>query len=149
MNNTTVLRNVASALALDHADLSRIFALSGLELAPEQLDALQRDCPDDALAQFLDGLILDRRGPPKNPVASSAQRLTNNAVLKKLRIALDLKEPALLGLMSDGGLVLTKHELTPLFRKPGSKHFKSCPDAVLEAFFTGVALDPSFRTPPL
>jgi uncharacterized protein YehS (DUF1456 family) len=66
--------------------------------------------------------------------------LGNNAVLKKLRIALDLKEDDLIAIFKLAGIVMTTHELTALFRKPGHKHYKECSGQLLGAFIKGVAL---------
>jgi uncharacterized protein YehS (DUF1456 family) len=66
--------------------------------------------------------------------------LTNNAILKKLRIAQDLKEDDLIAVFKLAGISISKHELTALFRKQGHKHYKECSDRFLRDCLNGVAL---------
>jgi len=66
--------------------------------------------------------------------------LTNNTILKKMRIALDLKEDDMIAIMKLAGIDLSKHELTALFRKQGHKHYKECSDRILLGFLEGLTL---------
>ncbi|MBW1880158.1 MAG: DUF1456 family protein [Deltaproteobacteria bacterium] len=148
MHNNEILRRLSDALSLTDARLLAIFALGGDDLAEQDVRALTREqgkdgavvCPDDLLARFLDGLIVEQRGPrePGRPTPVSAVRLTNNAVLKKLRIALALKEDDVLRVLAAGGNPISNRELTTLFRKPGNKHFRKCGDDVLRSFLIGL-----------
>jgi uncharacterized protein YehS (DUF1456 family) len=128
-----------------------IFKLSGCTLElPTLLKLLKKEeeeefisCSNPLLSFFLDGLIIHRRGrregddgqPPK-PDAS----LNNNAILKKLRIALDLKEDDMLAIMKLAGVVISKSELSALFRNKGHKHFKECGDQFLRNFLQGLTV---------
>jgi len=98
-------------------------------------------CPDAMLARFLDGLIVhyrgrDERHPPRPPAA----RLDNNAVLKKLRVAFELRDADLHAVFADAGFPLSKPELTALFRQPGHVNYRPCGDQVLRNFLRGLAL---------
>jgi len=125
-----------------------IFALKGREMSQEELRAYMGkedeqgaiDCPDELLALFLDGLIIDRRGPPKTarPHADENLALTNNMVLKKLRIALNLREDGMLQILASGGSTLSRGELTALFRKADHKHYRLCGDQVIRNFLKGL-----------
>jgi|GEM_PF-5660102 len=64
--------------------------------------------------------------------------LTNNMILKKLRIALNLHAEDMLKLFHIGGKTLANRELSVLFRKPTNKHYKACDDELLIAFLEGV-----------
>ena len=104
-------------------------------------------CSDALMETFLDSLIIDRRGPPR---AGSRPRdltkMTNNAVIKKLRIALSLQEGDMLAILKAGGQSMTKGELTALFRKPLHKHYRDCGDQVLGAFLRGLTIRNSTAT---
>lgn len=63
--------------------------------------------------------------------------MTNNDVLKKLRIALDLKEADLFAIFALTEHKINKAELSGYFRKPGHKNYKECSDDVLQAFLDG------------
>jgi uncharacterized protein YehS (DUF1456 family) len=151
MANNDILRSIRDALGLDAVTMIRIFKEAGREVGLSAIDAFLKTededgyipCSNPIMGFFLDGLIIHNRGrqagspaPAEKPLAE----LGNNAILKKLRIALDLKEDDLLGIFKLTGTVITRHELTALFRKPGHKHYKECTDQLLRAFIKGVAL---------
>lgn len=148
MSNNDVLRRLRYALNLSDEHMVAIFALADRDLTTDQVCALMAkegeegavECSDALLAGFLDGLILDRRGPrkPGAPVPAAPPELTNNAILKKLRIALTLHEDAMLSILAAGGQPFSKGELTALFRKPDHKHYRACGDQVLRHFLQGL-----------
>ena len=98
-------------------------------------------CKDARLLCFLDGFILEQRGQsPATDKASAprSERLTNNVVLKKLRIALQLKEDDVLRFLASGGAPLSRRQLGALARKRGNKHYRVCSNEVLTSFLTGL-----------
>ena len=148
MHNNEILRRLADALTLTEDRLAVIFALGGEAMTGVDALARTRDldaegavaCTSAQLIRFLDGFILDQRGPPETDGAPrAAVRLTNNAILKKLRIALTLKEDDVLRILDAGGTPTTRLALSPLFRKPGNKHYRTCSDEVLRSFLNGLA----------
>ena len=149
MTPNDVLRRLRYALDLDDATARRLFALGGRPieaatlggyLAAEEHPAFV-PCPEDDLAAFLDGLITDRRGPrdPAAPPRPKDERLDNNLVLKKLRVALELQERDLLELLRLEDRALSTSEVSALFRKPDHKHFRRAGDQLLRAFFQNLA----------
>jgi uncharacterized protein YehS (DUF1456 family) len=149
-SNNEVLRRIRDALNMDEATMIRIFSLSGREVRQSTILALLKaddedgsiPCSDPIMGFFLDGLIIHKRGPREGkpvPAEKQASELTNNAILKKLRIALDLKEDDLVEILKLAGITISKHELTALFRKQGHKHFKECSERFLGDFLTGLA----------
>ncbi|MDD5105878.1 MAG: DUF1456 family protein [Desulfuromonadaceae bacterium] len=151
MNNNDILRRVRYALDISNLTMIEMFSLSGCTLElPTLLKLLKKEeeeefisCSNPLLSFFLDGLIVKRRGrkdggdgqPPK-PDA----RLNNNAILKKLRIALDLKEEDMIAVMKLAGVIISKSELSALFRNKGHKHFKECGDQFLRNFLQGLTI---------
>ena len=151
MNNNELLRSVKDALGLDEAALIQAFKEAGREVGQSTVAAFLKSenednyipCANPIMAFFLDGLIVLRRGRQEGKLPSAEKpviELGNNTVLKKLRIALDLKEDDMAEIMKAGGSALTKHEITALFRKEGHKHYKVCDDQLLRKFLKGVAL---------
>lgn len=63
--------------------------------------------------------------------------MNNNEIIKKLRIALDLKELDMIGIFGLSGYEITKSELSGIFRKEGAKNYKECSDLVLNNFLNG------------
>lgn len=151
MHNNTVLFTLHNALPLSDEAMAEVFVLGGQQVTTSEAHALRGHpgkegavhCSDAQLAGFLDGLILQRRGPRTSgaPVPAVTTELTNNLIFKKLRIALNLREDDVLRLLIAGGQALSKRALTPLFRKPTHKHYRACDDATLEAFFKGLTLE--------
>ena len=151
MANNDILRRIRDALDLDDAAMVRIFRHAGREVGQSTIVAFLKTeeqdgyipCTDPVMGFFLDGLIIHMRGRQEGSPAAAdkpAAPLTNNAILKKMRIALDLKEDELIGILKLAGVALPKHELTALFRKVGHKHYKECGDQFLRDFLRGVAL---------
>ena len=96
-------------------------------------------CDNVVMAHFLDGLIIHRRGrdesAPPRPVEKT---ITNNTVLKKLRVAFELKEEDCLALMAATGFQVSKPELSALFRNPAHHNFRPCGDQFLRNFLKGL-----------
>ena len=149
MDNNTILRAVRFALRLEDQDVARVFRLGGARLnVDDVLPRMGRSdepgaiyCEDDLLEAFLDGLIVERRGPP--PAGGSPrvrQPLTNNEVLKKLRIALEMRETDVMDAVRKGGSALSAGEVRALFRAPAHRHHRPCGDQLLRCFLRGVTL---------
>jgi uncharacterized protein YehS (DUF1456 family) len=151
MDNNELLRSIRDALELDEATMIGIFKEAGREVGQSAIAAFLKTeeednylpCANPIMAFFLDGLIVHNRGKKEGSAPSAAKpvvKLSNNTILKKLRIALDLKEEEMVGIFKMGGVAMTAHDITALFRKEGHKHYKECDDQLLRSFMKGVAL---------
>ena len=151
MANNDVLRSIRDALTIDDAGMMQIFKEAGREVGPSTIAALLKTeaedgyipCSDPILGFFLDGLIIHRRGRQGGSAAPEAQPaapLTKNAIVKKLRIALDLKEDDMVSIFKAARIEISKNDLGALFRKEGNKHYKECSDQLFKGFLKGLAL---------
>jgi len=149
MTNNDILRRIRYALNMNDSTLIEIFKLAEHEMDQATLTALLKKeedkgfvvCSDRILEYFLDGLILYRRGKKETDPGQAKKTvspLTNNAILKKLRIALELKEDDMLGVLKLADIGVSKSELTALFRKEGHKNYKECGDQFLRNFLNGL-----------
>ena len=149
MARNELLRSICDAVKMDHATAVQVFGHAGRSVGLSTVTALMSSeeqdgyipCSDPVLGFFLDGLIIHLRGPRAGqslPADTPTAALTNNAILKKLRIALDLKEDGLIAIFTAAGLSVSKHDLTALFRKPGHKHYKECNNRLLADFLKGL-----------
>jgi uncharacterized protein YehS (DUF1456 family) len=130
---TEIARLADPAFVLDKDDV-RAFLLK--EDAPGYLA-----CSDGVLAHFLDGLIIHLRGRDESlPTRPVEKRISNNVVLKKLRVAFELKDMDMHQVFVDAGFPVSKPELSALFRQPGHKNFRPCGDQLLRAFLKGLTL---------
>ena len=143
MINNDVLRSVRFMLKVGDSTLAEIIKLGGGTIAPMQVAAfLKREdepgfvlCDAKTMGQFLDGLIIHRRGPaPEGKTPMVEKHVTNNTVLKKLRVAFELKEDDLVEMIKSVGFEISRPELSALFRKPDHKNFRPCGDQFLRAF---------------
>jgi uncharacterized protein YehS (DUF1456 family) len=146
MTNNDILRRLRYALHLDNAAIAALFRLGGHDLSLGDLDVLLRkddepgftDCPDVLLSAFLDGLVISRRGP-RDQGPEAADELNNNQILRKLRIALELKDENMLRILDAGGMKISRSELSALFRNPSHRNFVPCRDQLLRKFLAGLA----------
>ena len=151
MANNDLLRSIRDALKIDDASMVQIFKESGREVGQSTITALMKSededgyipCSDPVLGFFLDGLIIHKRGRQDDAPAQAAQpstRLTRNAIMKKLRIALNLKEDDLVSIFQSARVEISKYDLSALFRKEGNKHYKECSEQIFRGFMKGLAL---------
>jgi len=145
--NNDVLRSVRFMLKTDDAKLAAIIKLGGGKISRvEVTNFLKRDdepgyliCDGQLMGLFLDGLIIHLRGrDEKAPPRPAEKSITNNTVLKKLRVAFELKEEDVLQLMAATGFQVSRPELSALFRKSGHPNFRPCGDQFLRNFLKGL-----------
>ena len=151
MTNNDILRQLRYALNISDSRMIEIFKLADHEIEQSNLTGLLKkedeevfvNCGDAVLGYFLDGLILHKRGRKEikpGETRKSDSLLTNNAILKKLRIALELKEDDMLAILKLADVDISKSELTALFRKEGHKNYKECGDQFLRKFLKGISI---------
>lgn len=148
MTNNDILRRIRYTFDFNDSKMIAIFGLAGLEVTREQIsDWLKKDddpaykrCNDTQMATFLNGLINEKRGKKEGPQPEPEHVLTNNIIFKKLKIALNLKDDDILGLLDSAEFRLGRHELSAFFRKPGHKHYRECKDQILRNFLKGMQL---------
>ena len=155
MINNDVLRSIRYMLDLSDARVVELVQLADPQFALDKADIpalLKKEnepgavlCSDALLARFLDGLVVWRRGRDESlPPRPVEDRISNNLVLKKLRVAFELKDVDMHEVFSSAGFPITRPELTALFRQPGHKNYRPCGDQILRNFLKGLTL--RFRT---
>jgi uncharacterized protein YehS (DUF1456 family) len=146
--NNDVLRRLRYAFEYNNNTMSDIMALGGQTPSREQMIGwLSKDDDSDVgvmsdvdLAQFLNGLIVHKRGRKEGPQPEPEQRLNNNIIFRKLKIALDFKDDDIMAMMALADFNLSKPELSAFFRRADHKHFRVCLDQVLRHFLKGIQL---------
>jgi uncharacterized protein YehS (DUF1456 family) len=78
----------------------------------------------------------DHKKPPKPPQSS----VTNNDILKKLRIALELKDADIIEILKLADFEISKTELSALFRNPEHKNYRECGNQLLRRFLDGLII---------
>ncbi|OIQ73962.1 hypothetical protein GALL_443950 [mine drainage metagenome] len=151
MINNDVLRSVRYALDLADARMAEIIRLAGREVEKAELENLLKKededgfvlCDDALMLSFLDGLIIHKRGRMEarpEPDRKPEKHLSNNTILKKLRVAFELKEDDMHQILALAGFDVSKPELSALFRLKGHKNYRACGDQLLRNFLKGLTL---------
>ncbi|NOR55936.1 MAG: DUF1456 family protein [Sulfurovum sp.] len=147
ISTNEILYRIQKALNLTQKEMLQCFTLAEYAMEEKHLEALltRRQeksfelCSYEELGVFLDGLVTFKRGPsPKKDSDAEALELTNNLILKKLRIALAFKEAETEIVFGLAEVELSKQQLSSLFRKESHKNFKPCSDALLMSFLEGL-----------
>ena len=147
MTNNDILRRLRYALDINDAQVAATISRSGEETRPAQAGSwLKREgedgfveVSDTTLCRFLDGLIIEKRGPrPDGSIPEPLEFLSTNEILKKLRIALELRDDDMNAIFSQAEFVVTKAELGSFFRKEGHRNYRKCPEQVLRKFIQGL-----------
>jgi uncharacterized protein YehS (DUF1456 family) len=151
MTPNDTLRRIRYALNLNDPTMLEIFKQAGHAVDLMGLkNILKKEdepgyaaCSDTVLGDFLDGLIVHKRGKKEaepGKVKRPDPRLSNNAILRKLRIALELKEDAMLAILKLDEVEISSSELSAFFRNKDHKNYKECGDQFLRSFLKGLAI---------
>tara|TARA_R110000850_G_C9736648_1_gene443898 strand:- start:130 stop:594 length:465 start_codon:yes stop_codon:yes gene_type:complete len=149
MLNNDVLRSLRYTLNISDAQMAEIIQLSGKKISVAELSPLLKKdveegftvCDDELMAHFLDGLVYFKRGKDDSrPGQPFELPITNNIVLKKLRVAFELKEDDMHAVMNSVDCPVSKPEMSALFRKVGHSNYRACGDQFLRNFLKGLTL---------
>lgn len=146
MLTNDVLRRIRYVFNYNDQKMSDIFKLGDLKASNEQIahwlkkdeDPDFKKMTDLELAHFLNGLINEKRGKKEGASPVPEKTLTNNIILRKLTIALNLKSEDTIKVLGDADLRVSKPELSAFFRKPDHKHYRECLDQILRNFLIGL-----------
>ena len=64
--------------------------------------------------------------------------MSNNDILKKLRVALELRDDDIIHILSLEDFKVSKTELSAFFRKEDHPNYKPCGDQILRKFLNGL-----------
>jgi len=146
MTNNDILRRIRYTFNFSDDKMIALFKQAEADVTRGEIsDWLKKDddpayvrCNDTQMATFLNGLINANRGKKDGPQPEPEHAINNNIILRKLKIALDLKNEDVLELLELAEFRLGKHELSAFFRKSDHKHFRECKDQVLRNFLAGM-----------
>jgi len=143
-----ILRRLRYALNINDNQVAELIGRTGRKtLTDEVVNWLKHEdekgyveLSSSLLCRFLDGLVIDRRGPhPLGKTPEPLEFLSNNEILKKLRIALSLQAEEMIAIFMRVDFIVTKSELSAFFRRPDHRNFRKCPDQVLKKFIKGLS----------
>jgi len=148
MNNNDIIRRIRYTFDFSDSKMIELFAMAGHEVTRAQIsdwlkkddDPAQQGLHDKQLAIFLNGLINDKRGKKEGVQPVPEKRLNNNLILRKLKIALNLKDDDILEILALADMRISKHELSAFFRKPDQSQYRLCKDQILRNFLQGMQI---------
>lgn len=149
MNNNDIFRRLRYALNLNDRTMTEIFKISGYKIEAEELAGLLKkeeedgfiNLNDNKMEMFLDGLITYKRGKQElkpGQKAPEKEKLDNNVILKKIRIALALRGEDVLDIMKLADTRVSASEISAIFRKKDHRNYKSCGDRYVRNFLKGL-----------
>ena len=146
MTNNDILRRTRYLFDFNDNDMVEIFKLANYEVQKTKVsdwlrkeeDPLLVEIKSKAFASFLNGLIIKKRGRREGPPPIPENTLTNNMILRKFKIALNLKTDDIVDLFAAIDKKVSKHELSAFFRHPDNRSYRPCMDQYLRNFFNAL-----------
>jgi len=146
VTNNDILRRLRYSFNFNDNTMMALFAEAEVAVTREQISQWLKKDDDPAFvrlsdmqfASFLNGFINHRRGKKDGEQPKAEHKLTNNIILKKLKIALNFQTEDIINLLTTVGFKLSAPELTALFRKPDHKHYRECKDQLMRNFLTAI-----------
>ena len=148
MINNDVIRSIRFMLNVSEFKLVEIVELGGGKVTQNKMNAyLKKDdepgfeeCPQNTMSHFLNGLIYFKRGKDDSKPSMAVELPSNNVVLKKLRVAFELKDDDIISMLERDEYKVSKTELSAFFRKEGHPNYRPCGDQFLRRFLKGLTL---------
>ena len=146
MNNNDVLKSLRYTFNFGDDEMIKVFLLANVEVTRAQVSDWMKKEEDEAfqtmvdsyMSAFLNGFIILKRGAKEGQIPVNEKRLNNNLILRKLKIALQLKDEDLIEMLSLADFKISKHEISAFFRKPDQSQFRVCKDQILRKFMFGL-----------
>jgi uncharacterized protein YehS (DUF1456 family) len=154
MTHNDVLRSLRYLLNVSDAKLGDIIRLGDGDVGQADLAAMlkkedevgYKECGHDVMARFLNGLVVYKRGRDESrPPPPIEVPVTNNAILKRLRVAFELRDDDIVALIEKSGLRVSKGELGAFFRRPDHRNYRDCGDQFLRNLIKGLSTNAQTR----
>ncbi|MFT7248600.1 MAG: hypothetical protein ACI97P_001378 [Arcticibacterium sp.] len=146
MTNNDILRRLRYAFNYNDEKMEGIFAHAKYRVSkPMIISWLNKDSDEDfkeladvELANFLNGFITEKRGKKDGPLPQPETRLSNNLILKKLKIALNMQSTDMMEVFGLMDVKMSEHELSAFLRNPKQSQYRQLNDQYLRNFLYGL-----------
>ena len=146
MENNDILKRLRYTFDYGDDKMMEIFELADHEVTRALLsDWLKKEdheefveMTDYQLAVFLNGLIVEKRGRKEGEQPEPEEELDNNLILRKIKIALNLKSHDIVDVLSLAGRKVSPTEISAFLRNPSHRHYKYCNDQYLRGLMSGI-----------
>ncbi|MBC5993319.1 YehS family protein [Pontibacter cellulosilyticus] len=148
MTNNDVLRRIRYTFDYNDSQMIELFASGGMQVTRAEVsdwlkkedDPETKEINDEHLAAFLNGFINEKRGKKEGEQPVPEKKLNNNIILRKLKIALNLKDEDIISILELVRFRLGKAELSAFFRNPSQSQYRPLKDQILRNFLHGMQL---------
>lgn len=132
MTNNDILRRIRYLFNFSDLEIVELFKLADCNVEEAKVknwlkkedDPELMDMEDRELATFLNGLINKKRGKREGPQPEPEEDLSNNMILMKLKIALNLKSDDIIELFALVDRKVSKPELSSFLRRADHNQYK-------------------------
>lgn len=146
MTNNDVLRRLRFAFNFSDDQVIDLFQKGGVETDRATISNwLKKDEHEDfqyindfELASFLNGFIVLKRGQKDGQTPIAEEKINNNLILRKLKIALNYKDEDIVELLKTMDFEMSKSEINAFFRKSNHDKYRHCKDQMLRVFLQGL-----------
>lgn len=146
MNNNDILKRLRYTLDFNDTQMVELFEAAPTPITRVEVsDWLKKEEDEDfkelsdlMLDIFLNGLIELKRGKKEGVVMVASEKLSNNDILKKVKIALNLKSTDIIAIMAIKDRKMSETELSAFLRNENHNHFRPFQDQYLRNFFSGL-----------
>ena len=146
MTNNDIIRRLRYTFNYNDSKMIELFKLADYVVQTADIhgwlrkmeDPLLIPISDRELAMFLNGLIIDKRGKRDGTQPEPETQLTNNMILRKLKIAMDIQSDGMLEMCASIDKPLGKHELSAFFRNASHRSYRPCLDQYLRNFLNAL-----------
>jgi uncharacterized protein YehS (DUF1456 family) len=146
MSNNDILKRIRYIFDYEDSKMIELFGLGDLKTdraevsnwLKKEYDEEFKEIRDRELAMFLNGLINDKRGKREGVEVVPEKYLDNNIILRKLKIAFNLRTDDMLDIFKKAGKPIGPHELSAFFRNPKQSKYRECQDQYLRNFLLGL-----------
>lgn len=146
MTNNDVIRRVRYIFDMSDRQVATLFKLANHRVDQVKVsawlkkedDPLSETISDRELAIFLNGLIIEKRGKREGPTPPPEEKLSNNMILRKLKIALNLTTDDILELYTSIDKKISKNELSDFFRNPSHPSYRTIGGQYLRNFLNAL-----------
>lgn len=148
MTNNDILRRLRFTFDLNDDKVMDLFRSGGIEATRAEIsdwmkkeeDETYKNLGDKYLAAFLNGFINKNRGKREGEQPVPEKKTDNNMILRKLKIALNMRDEDILDVLDLADFRFSKSELSAFFRRPDHRHYRECKDQIIRNFLHGLQL---------
>ena len=146
MINNDIYRRLRYLFGYQYDHVQALFQSTGFEISEEQYKGWAGKEEEDwfihmtdrELAIFLNGVIIKMRGAQPGPPPVPEEEMSNNVILRKLKIAFNLRSEDMIEIFGLVDRKLSPHELSAFFRKPSHSSFRHVKGQYLRNFLMGL-----------